>query len=596
LPTVTTAAPERGPGVADERARRISGNVPGDLTGLSRTAEGRPVPRATERARSRIVAEDPFVGWVAAVSVGLLALFLRLWKLGTPHEFLFDETYYAKDAWSLLHFGYAREYVNGKDANAAILAGNPDGLWKHQASMAVHPDAGKWLIGLGEKAFGMDPFGWRVASAVAGALMILVMVRLVRRMTGSTMLGLVAGLLLCFDGMQFVLSRIALLDIFVAFFVLLAVHCHVADRDWSRARLASVLEPDGGRVTSGVGPVGALLWRPWLVAAGVSWGLACGSKWEAVYPLAAFGLLTFSWNVAARRSFGVRWALPRAVLADGVPAFVSVVVVGLLVYLATWSGWLLHAHQYEKDLSSSQYTQYTGQGHCDDKSYVSEKPDPEARWPTATEPDASGAGELVQSVRSLWYYHQDVYTFHTHFLNCATHIYASKPSGWLLLNRPIGVDADTKVQPGSQGCDAPRGSDCLRVITLLGTPTLWWGGCLALIAAATLWVGSRDWRFGVAVVGALSSWLPWLQYDDRPIFSFYAVVTLPFLVLAVTLLMGRLLGSSSAPTPRRTVGVVVSGAFFVLVLLNFAWFWPIYTDQLLTNREWLDRIWFSRWI
>ena len=103
------------------------------------------------------------MGWVAASSVGLLALFLRLWKLGTPHEFLFDETYYAKDAWSLLHFGYAREYVNGEKANAAILAGNPDGLWKDTASMAVHPDLGKWLIGLGEKAFGMDPFGWRVA-------------------------------------------------------------------------------------------------------------------------------------------------------------------------------------------------------------------------------------------------------------------------------------------------------------------------------------------------------------------------------------------------------------------------------------------------
>jgi hypothetical protein len=42
--------------------------------------------------------------------------------------------------------------------------------------------------------------------------------------------------------------------------------------------------------------------------------------------------------------------------------------------------------------------------------------------------------------------------------------------------------------------------------------------------------------------------------------------------------------------------VIVSGAFFVLVLLNFAWFWPIYTDQLLTHREWLDRIWFTRWI
>ena len=117
-----------------------------------------------------------------------------------------------------------------------------------------------------------------------------------------------------------------------------------------------------------------------------------------------------------------------------------------------------------------------------------------------------------------------------------------------------------------------------------------------MLAAAALWFGGRDWRYGVAVVGTLSTWLPWLQYDDRPIFIFYAVVTIPFMVIAATLLMGRMLGRTTAPTPRRTVGVIVSGAFFVLVLLNFAWFWPVYTDQLLTHREWLDRIWFSRWI
>jgi dolichyl-phosphate-mannose-protein mannosyltransferase len=554
------------------------------------------VPPAAERAVRRLRREDPFVGWVGAISVGLLALFLRLWKLGTPHEFLFDETYYAKDAWSLLHFGYAREYADGSKANAAILAGNPDGLWKDQASMAVHPDVGKWLIGLGEKAFGMDPFGWRIAAAVVGSLMVVVMVRLVRRMTGSTLLGVVAGLLLCFDGLHFVLSRIALLDIFVAFFILLAAHCHVADRDWSRARLARLLEPDGGHVTTGAGPVRGLLWRPWLVAAGVTWGLACGTKWEAVYPLAAFGLLTFFWSVGARRSFGVRGAFLRSALADGLPAFVSVVLVGVIVYVATWTGWLMHAAEYEKDLSSSQYTQYTGQGHCNDTSYVSDNPDSKARWPTASEPDAGGLGEVTQSLRSLWYYHQDVYTFHAHFLNDAEHVSASKPAGWLLMSRPVGVDAQLDIKPGSQGCDAPEGSTCLRQVLLLGNPLVWWGGALALLLAVVRWVGARDWRFGVAVVGTGSTWLPWLMYDDRPIFIFYAIACLPFVVLATSLALGTLVGRSDGPSPRRTAGVVVAGSYVVLVLLAFAWFWPIWTDQLITHAEWLDRVWFTRWI
>ena len=44
------------------------------------------------------------------------------------------------------------------------------------------------------------------------------------------------------------------------------------------------------------------------------------------------------------------------------------------------------------------------------------------------------------------------------------------------------------------------------------------------------------------------------------------------------------------------MGAVVAGAFVVLVLANFAWFWPIYTDQLITHGDWLDRIWFKQWI
>lgn len=544
---------------------------------------------AARTVRARV--EDPVVSWTAAIALALVALALRLWNLGEPREFEFDETYYAKDAWSLANHGYVRDYVD--DANEQILAGTTEGLWESEPSMIVHPEVGKWLIGLGERLFGMDPFGWRVASAVVGALMVLVMVRLVRRMTGSTVLGLTAGLLLSLDGLHFVLSRLALLDIFLAFFTLCAVACVVADRDWYRARLAA-LAPDP--VASGWGPVRGLLWRPWLLGAGVCFGLALGTKWTAAYPLAAFGILVWAWSAGARRAAGVRRATLRSALVDGVPAFAWMVLVAMVVYVASWTGWLVHAPEYEQSLSSTQYTRYSGTGQCEGDSFVDEAPEEGRRWPTATEPDASGPAEAVQSLRSLWSYHQDLFTFHTHFLSCSSHTYASKPSGWLLMNRPVGVAADTGIEPGTRGCDAPEGSDCLRQVLLLGTPVLWWGGLLALLVAVATWVGARDWRAGVAVVGTASTWLPWLQYDDRPIFLFYVSLSLPFVVIAIVLAMGRLVGPSRVPTPRRTVGVVLSGSFVVLVLLNFAWFWPVYTNGLLTHSEWLDRIWFQRWI
>ncbi len=543
-----------------------------------------PAPSAWARAEPRLDSaggglfgrlSDNATAWLGSVAVALLALFLRLWHLGDPRSFSFDETYYAKDAWSLLNFGYVREYQEGADT--AILAGSVGDQWGDAPSMIVHPEAGKILIGLGEQVFGMDPFGWRIASAVVGALTVLVMCRLARRLTGSTLLGCVAGLLMALDGMHLVLSRLALLDVFLAFWLVCAVACLVADRDWMRQRLAGRLDAP---VTAGWGPVRPLLFRPWLLAGGVCFGLAVGTKWTALFPMAALGVLVWLWSAGARRSFGVRRPVLRSAVVDGVPAFVHLVLVGFVVYTLTWTGWLVHAGEYEQALSDTQYARYAGG----------------EQWPTATEPDASGVGEVTQSLRSLAHYHRDMFVFHTHFLDDADHSYASTPWGWPLLNRPVGVDAQLDIQPGEQGCGAVEGSDCLRQVLLIGTPAIWWAGALAMLYGAFRWVGARDWRYGLAVVGAASAWLPWLRYDDRPIFLFYGVAILPFTIIALTLTLGRIIGPDRRPTPRRTAGVVVVGSFLVLVVLNAAWFWPIWTDQLLTHGEWLDRIWFRRWI
>ena len=540
--------------------------------GLSSTADGRHVPLARRRL-APVLRNDRFAGWAGTVAITMLAGFLRLWHLGRPHAFLFDETYYAKDAWALWNNGYVLGYVD--DANQRILDGRLSGLWTDTPSMIVHPEVGKWLIGLSEHLFGMDPFGWRLASAVVGTLMVAVLIRLARRLTGSTLLGCVAGLLLTFDGLEFLLSRLALLDVFMTFFLLSAVSCLVADRDWGRRRLAALV--GSGQVTgSDWGPVRGLLWRPWRLWAGVLFGLACGTKWNAIFPLAAFGLLVWMWDAGARRSIGVRRAWLRSILVDALPAFGYLVVVALVVYVLTWTGWLLHAGAYEKALSDTQYGPFWG-------SYIHR--------------DAHGfLPELWKSLRSLWHYHHDVFVFHTSGLDNATHVYQSKPEGWLILNRPVGVQADTGIAPGTDGCTASAGSTCLRLELLLGTPALWWGGALALVYAVYGWAAKRDWRFGVAVIGVLASWLPWIPNDDRPIFSYYAVAIIPFTILAIVLLMGTLIGGAGATARRRAWGTAVAGGFVALVIANFAWFWPIYTGELITTQQWLERIWFKRWI
>lgn len=539
--------------------------------GLSVTADGRPVPEAVERLADGPPG-DVLTGWVVTAAVTALAAGLRFWHLATPRVFAFDETYYAKDAWSLWQHGYAVTWQPKADAaildgrySAALQTGDPE--------MVVHPEVSKWLIGAGEQLFGFDPFGWRFASAVVGTLMVLVMVRLVRRLTRSTLLGGVAGVLLCFDGLQLVLSRLALVDIYVAFFLLCAVACLVADRDWWRARMAARFrEPSS--TWSRWGPI--VWWRPWRLAAGVMFGLAIGSKWTALVPLAGLAVLAVVWDSGARRAVGVRWAFLRSAVVDGIPAFGYLVVVALVVYVGTWTGWLMHAHVYETGLARNNYGPY---------------------WGDYTRTEAHGFfPALVQGLRSLWHYHQDVWAFHSRGLVGATHAYQSAPEGWLVMQRPVSVATDTGIQPGAQGCTAAPGSTCIREVTLLGTPLLWWAGVPAYLYAVWGWLARRDWRYGLALVGLLTVWVPFFRYADRPIFSFYAVAALPFTIIALCLAMGRLVGPRTASARRRLFGSVASGTFVALVVVNFAWFWPVWTYQLLTTADWLNRIWFRSWI
>lgn len=106
----------------------------------------------------------------------------------------------------------------------------------------------------------------------------------------------------------------------------------------------------------------------------------------------------------------------------------------------------------------------------------------------------------------------------------------------------------------------------------------------------------KDWRFGLPIVGVLTTWLPWLRYDQRPIFFYYAVAIIPFTVIAVTLVLGKILGRADASPRRRLVGVLSAGAFVFVVAANFAYFYPILSDGLLTNEQWNDRMWLTHWI
>ncbi len=515
----------------------------------SSTADRLRVPMPTDR----------ITGWVVTVVITVAAFVTRVIGLGYPNKLVFDETYYAKDAYSLLRFGYERSWPS--NANADVTSGNVD-VMDPGPAFIVHPPVGKWLIAFGEHFFGMNSFGWRVGPLVFGVLLIFITIRLVRRVSRSTLIGGLAGLLLTFDGLAFVMARTALLDIFLAFFIVAGVACLAADRDWFRWRLADHLERVGRPDLAGTfGP--ALWFRPWRIAAGVCFGLALGTKWNALYLIAAFALLSLAWDIGARRLAG---AGPRAylgLLRDGAPAFVSLVGVSVVFYVASWAGWFATSGGYDRDW---------GEKH----------------------PQARSVALFGETIASFIRYQRDILDFHTgDFINNAEHAYRAHPGGWPVVARPIGIDAVNGIKPGTDGCVGP--DNCIRVISGIGTPVLWWVAVIALLAAVILWVGGRDWRFGIPVVGFFAAWLPWFQYTDRPLFFFYAIAMVPFSVMAVALGIGKMLGDARAGD-RRMIAAIAAGAFVALVAANFAYLHPILTDELLTYPAWLSRMWFKSWI
>ncbi|HKG49070.1 MAG TPA: phospholipid carrier-dependent glycosyltransferase [Actinomycetales bacterium] len=537
-----------------------------------------------QRLRRHLIGRQPSAdlwGWLGPLLVTLVGGVLRFWHLGRPHQLVFDETYYVKQGSSFLDYGYERSVAAslGTTADQRFTSGTTN-VWGTAADFVVHPPVGKWMIAVGELLFGQtSSFGWRFASALCGTLSILMVARIGRRLLGSTLLGSTAGLLLAFDGHHFVHSRTGLLDLFVMFWALAAFGALLIDRDAARTRLAALVaegaaadDAAGGgpaastiaaarrRVPSmripGTGP--SLGWRPWRIVAGVCLGLAVGTKWSGLYFVAVFGLMTVLWDVGARRAVGLRGWLPGGLLRDGVPAFLTIIPVAVVTYLATWTGWFR---------TSGGWDRQWGEQH----------------------PSAS-FGWVPDSLRGLWHYHQEMWHFHVTLHS--PHPYKTNPWSWLVQGRPTSFFYESPKR-GVDGCTVAQ---CSKAITSIGTPTLWWGATVAVLVLLVMWAGRRDWRAGAVLAGLVAGYLPWFFFQERTIYTFYAVAFVPWVVLAVTYVLGLVLGPPGASPRRKLVGSVAAGSYVVVCVGLFLYFYPIYTAQVIPYAQWSSRMWFPSWI
>ena len=499
---------------------------------------------------------DRLWGWLGPLFFAVVGGGMRFWSLGRPHQLVFDETYYVKQGVSMLDYGVEMRVPDSmKTPDALFTAGTPN-VFGTEGDLVVHPPVGKWIIALGEQLFGQtSSFGWRFSVCVLGTLSILMIGRAARRMFGSSMLGTVAAFLVAFEGHHFVQSRTGLLDLIVMFWALAAFCALLIDRDRSRALLArKVAQLPDGRVVRGFGP--SLGWRPWRWVAGVCLGLATGTKWSGLFFLAAFGVMTVLWDMGARRAVGVRHFFRAMVLRDGLVAAVVMCGTAIVTYAVSWTGWFR---------SSAGYDRQWGATH------------PADTWV----PDA---------VRSLWKYHQEIYNFHVHLND--NHPYRTNPWSWIIQGRPTSFFYEGPKR-GHDGCVVAQ---CSKAITSIGTVSIWWLGAAAVFVLLFHWAFRRDWRAGAVLAGLVGGYLPWFFLEERTIYSFYTVAFEPWVVFGVVFVLGLALGRRTDSWRRRQVGLFVVGGYCLLTLAIFAFFWPIYTAQVIPLGEWSARMWFPSWV
>jgi dolichyl-phosphate-mannose-protein mannosyltransferase len=488
-------------------------------------------------------------GWIGPLLVTAFGSYLRFFRLSVPPSIVFDETYYVPDALGILRYGTEHNYIANR--NGLLARGDTQGLFTKGGEFVAHPPFGKVLIAAGEWLFGLDPFGWRFAVAVVGSLSILMTARIARRMTRSTLLGCIAGLLLSLDGLEFVMSRTALLDIFVMFWILAAFGCLLIDRDQARARLAAAMQ---GRPSSDVGPNLGMRW--WRLLAGICIGLATASKWNGVWYIPAFGALALCWDVGARRAAGVgRW-LYGGLVKDGRWVLAWLGAIPVVTYIVAWSGWLFTNTGYDRN------------------------------W-AALHGDHT---PVISALISLFEYNKAILQFDSTLT--ARHPYESQPWTWMVISRPVSFYYAAPTD-GHAGCHVQY---CSQEVLAIGTPMIWWVSIATLTICAAWWVTQRDWRAGAIVLSFLAGILPWFLFLSRTKFYFYAVAFDPFLVLSITLCLGLLIGPARAGPVRRAVGAALTGGYLLAVMLNFFYLYPVLAAQVIPYSSWLARMWFSSWI
>jgi dolichyl-phosphate-mannose-protein mannosyltransferase len=505
---------------------------------------------AAAHALSARVASSRFaslIRWTPAALIVILGSIIRLTNLGYPKDLLFDEKWYVPDAYALSKLGYE---ANWGDAGKLYTAFDP-ATWADHAlgpQDATHPPLGKWMIWLSMQFFKpTDPVGWRLSTAIIGCLALILVILVAQRLFRSTTYATIAGLFMAFDGNAISMSRLAVLDGFLAFWVLLAAYFLLRDRDQRQTQLAiRAVDPTNRTV---------LLFRPWLWATAIALGAACATKVSGAVFVIVAGLYLIVSHLLTRSHLPVRQRLIDStinIIVDGIKT--ATLVAGVVI--ASFTGWLLQTDGIFRD------------------------------W--ADKHPAHGLEALIPGpLRSLI-----AYQLHATIgaSKITSHNDLASPAWtWPLNIRPMALWIDPVK-------DSAGHLIALREITTLGNPFLWWAACIGFIVLLIQVLRRRGFIPAFLLIGWFAGWGPWLFTGNRTVYQTYSILYLPFMVLTVVYVLKTFREYLAAQEGIiKLFGKFILPVTVTAITLYAFYFLPLAVAHPLALDNYMHHMWIHAW-
>lgn len=442
------------------------------------------------------------------------------WYTGT----YFDEIYHARTGYELLHGETVYEWT--------------------------HPPLGKLLMSLSIAVFGMTPFGWRFAGAFIGVLMLPALYLFALQLTHKRSVAAVSMLAFALDLMHYTQTRIATIDSFPVFFIILSYLCMVR---YMQTDVLVTSDPQRLRVCDRA----YLKTLIPLLLSGIFMGLGIASKWIGMYSAVGLAVLFF---ISIYRQFRLSnvacgYALNEKKLENEICIRVAQTLT-LKRILLTCAFCVLF------------FLVIPALIYC--LCYI---PVFASRGPMT----------VLEFIKELILEQKRIFDYHSTPGLGMDHPFQSPWWQWPFILKPMWFAQD-KFEP----------SGYASTIMCMGNPWVFYLGAVAMAAVIVAFIlkyvrlrdrvslrdGDGDLSLAVIVVGFLAQYLPWVLVP-RSMYMYHYFASVPFIILATAWLIDRI----PARCRRTRLGVMIG--YLVGAAILFVVFFP-YASGWLTGTDWLS--------